>query len=108
MANIADKTQKLNFKGSGEFNEIVVVKNTSTNFTSSVLIDDSTLEYASGENNLGAAAFIISGSSLAGGITGSRGGILTVDQLEAGKVYPIGIRRATSENATTHIIVLKR
>lgn len=109
MANIADKSQKLNFKGSGEYNEVVVVQDAAADFTSSVVIDDITLDYAAGSNNLGAAGFIVSGSTLVGGVTASKGGaILEVDQLEPGKLYPIGIRGASSENATTHIIVLKR
>jgi len=110
MATVKHKSQKLNFTGFGDYNKVTVVQNTSVWFTSSVTYDDTQpYPYApTGSNNTGAAAFIVSGSSLVGGVTASGGGILNVDQLEPGKVYPIGIQRASSGNTTTHIIVLKR
>jgi len=81
----------------GKYNEAQVVTNTTTQFTASA--------------GLGAAAIIVSGSSLSGRVTLARGGDVEVGGsggLTTGTIHELGIFKAVSDNATTHIIVLKR
>ncbi|MAG25989.1 hypothetical protein CMI47_10460 [Candidatus Pacearchaeota archaeon] len=63
-------------------------------------------DFSSG--SLGAAAFIVSGSSLAGRVNCAAGGAIEVGPLSTGVVYEMGVASAVSDNATTSILVLRR
>ena len=78
----------------GKYNEAQVVPNTTTQFTASA--------------GLGAAAIIVSGSNLEGRVSLARGGDVEVGDLSTGTIHELGIFKAVSDNATTHITVLKR
>ena len=80
----------------GRYNEVVEVKNGTTYFTSSA------------GGGLGAAAFMLSGSTSAGSVTLAKGGVLQMLNITKGTIYEIGISKAVSAAATEHILVLKR
>ena len=54
------------------------------------------------------AGFIITGSTIAGTVELQGGGTIQVNGLTAGTLYPFGVRKCISSNATTHIITLYR
>jgi len=59
-------------------------------------------------SNLGAAAFMVSGSTQAGEVELASGGTLHLDSLSKNVIYECGLFSATSAAATEHILVLKR
>ncbi len=89
-------TDELNkFGPFGKYNAVTVVANDSGNN-----------DFSSG--SLGAAAFMISGSSIAGRVNLARGGTMELGTLAIGVVHEIGVASAYSDNATTFILVLQR
>jgi hypothetical protein len=63
-------------------------------------------DFSSG--SLGAAAFMVSGSSLSGRVNCAGGGTIEVIGLSTGVIHEIGVASAVSDNATTNILVLRR
>ena len=65
-------------------------------------------DFSSGSSDLGAAAFIVSGSTIKGRVKLARGGTIELDDFAVGSVYEIGLAAAESDNATTFVLVLQR
>ena len=74
------------------------------------IVTNGSLDFSSG-SNVGAAGFIISGSKhgpISGRVKLPRGGFLEITSMSMGVVHEIGPAVVTSDNATTHICVLRR
>ena len=65
-------------------------------------------DFSSGSSDLGASAFIVSGSTIKGRVKLARGGTIELDDLAIGVVHEIGLAGAESDNATTFVLVLQR
>ena len=77
----------------GKYNGSTQVTNTVVDFTGS---------------NLGAAAFIPSGTMSNGVIYLARGGAIPMNTLTVGSLYEIGVARVSSSTAIESVYVLKR
>ena len=87
-------TEELNkFGPFGKYNGCIVVSASSKDFSS---------------GSLGAAGFILSGSTKAGHVNLARGGRIENNGLTAGTVYEIGVASVFSAAQTENIIVLLR
>ena len=65
-------------------------------------------DFSSGSSDLGASAFMISGSTIVGRVKLARGGTIELDDLAIGVIHEIGLAGAESDNATTFVLVLQR
>ena len=72
------------------------------------IVNNKFKDFSSGSAELGAAAFMVSGSSISGRVNLARGGTIEVIGLSTGVIHEIGVASAESDNATTNILVLQR